>query len=238
VQRELLVMSVTRLSDGVCVACLDERGQWVRPTRENYNGWRQLTLRDLRDSEKRIVVKVGNVVRWELLKPIPRDVHREDAQVANACPRLERRLDDAELLSRCQAVREQDLGAFLGSSRSLALFQPDRITCVSFSNQGKGGISARIRFRHGFVDEDYSVTDLGWRALGRELLAQTGLPSVSLGPNGLAAQMGLRIRYLAIGRGQAAENIPPHPVADRYWPFFITVFTQPPVSSRIDYANL
>ena len=234
----LLVMSVTRLSDGVCVACLDEDNQWVRPTRENFRGWRQLNVRDLRDAKQRIVVDVGNVVRWSLSTAIPRDVHCEDVQVAAVAPAFERSLSTTDLLSRCQAVLEPDVCGFLAGSHSLAVFRPDRVKFVWFTTAGKGGVGARIGFRQGALEDVYSVTDLRWRALGRSLLAQTGQPSLSLTPRQLWARTGLRIQYLAVGKGQAAENIPPHRLAGPYWPFFISVFAQLPAYIRRDYANL
>lgn len=235
---ELLVMSVTRLSDGVCVACLDERNRWVRPTREKFTGWRQLNVRDLCDAEQRVVVQVGNVVRWTLHKPMPRDVHTEDVAVGNAWPVLKRWLVRAEPLRRCRAVRESDLRAFLGGPRSLTVMRPDRITRVSFSNQGKAAVAARIEFRLGTLTDDYSVMDLRWRALGRGLLAQSGQPNLCLTARQLWARTGIRFCYLAVGRSQGADNVPPHRLAGRYWPFFISVFTQVPVNWPIDYANL
>ncbi|MEW6251641.1 MAG: hypothetical protein AB1716_13430 [Planctomycetota bacterium] len=240
--RKLLVMAVTRLSDGVCVACLDEENRWVRPTRLKRANWRQLELADLRDAEGRVVVAVGNEVEWELDRPAPLAVHSEDVLVGRGQPRLVRTLPAVEFLERCGRVCDHDLCAFLRSpDRSLTLIRPERLRCLSFSEAGKvagkPGLTARIYFVHQRLIDDFGVTDLGWRAFGRTLLAQRHVPQVALAAEALADSAGLNIRYLAIGRGQPWEE-KRHPLAGVYWPFFVTVITEPPLAVPLDFANL
>jgi hypothetical protein len=228
---ELLIMAVTRLGDGVCVAGVNPNGRWVRPTRENAKGWRQLTVDDLKDSDGRVVVKVGNVVQWPLGAAVPRDVHTEDVLVSRTRPRLVRTLPPEQLLARCMELRAWSLDGFLrGTERSLMLLQPPLIRTFDFSTTGKGGISARIHFVHGAMREDFSVTDVTWRAMGRHLLERLQAADLSLTEADLHYEAGLAVRYLAVGRGQLHEG--------RYWPFFISVFTDPPISTAIDYAQL
>ena len=237
--RRLLVMSVTRLSDGVCVAGVDAENAWVRPTREKTPGWRQLEPGDLRDARGQAVVQVGHIVDWPLGAPAPQGVHAEDVLVTRAPPRLTATLSHPELLCRCGDLCELELGDFLRSARrSLGLFKRQWVDRIFFSAEGKGGIAARIQFRHGLVEDNFSVTDLRWRALGRRVLARWGRTQLSWSESDLLRHLKLRIRYLAIGRGQATDKIPPHRLAGPHWPFFITVVTDVPLVTAIDYACL
>jgi len=234
----LLVLAVTRLSDGVCAACLNEQCKWVRPTRENASGWRQLTVDDLKDSAGRIVVKVGNVVRWTLGPPAPRDVHSEDVFVGAARPQFEKTLPRPQLLQLCNRLCENDMEGFLsGSGRSLALFRPGRVIRVTFRRNDAEKLSARIRFRHGCDVVDLSVTDLAWRALGRSLLRQRGTDELSFRPAPLRCCAGLSILYLAVGRGQPFRKAR-HPLAGEYYPFIVSVLTDRAAGPPIDYADL
>ncbi|HVP12950.1 MAG TPA: hypothetical protein VMV94_17380 [Phycisphaerae bacterium] len=235
----LLVISVTRLGDGICVACVDEAGRWIRPTRQEPDGWRQLRLGALRDDRGQIVVKAGNVVHWPMGRPAPREVHSEDVFVGAAHPRLVRALAPAELAARCQNLCEEGFLGFLrGTDRSLMLLRPQLIEQVSFSIRGKGGVAARILVASDAGHQDLSVTDLAWRALGRDLLDRSRADALSWKPTEFLRHTGLTVRYLAVGKGQPWHEGPLHPVSGRFWPFVTTVFTDPPVSTQIDYANL
>jgi hypothetical protein len=238
-EHELLVMSVTRLGDGVCVACVDSQNRWIRPTREGHRGWRQLQTIDLRDGRGTLVVKVGNLVSWPLGRSAPREVHSEDVFVASACPGLIRALSPGELRSRYGELGDQDLVGFMKSpQRSLTLVKPAKVTRIKFSVEGKGGISARLTLHHQSRLEDLGITDLAWRALGRRLLTELKTASVSWSAAALQRATFRRIEYLAVGRGQAWEEGPEHALAGKYWPFVIGVFTEPPINERIDFSNL
>ena len=236
--RQLLVLSVTRLSNGVCVACIDEDDRWIRPTREESSGWRQLAIADLRDQRQQYVVRVGNVVRWPLGPAAPKDVHTEDVLVGAGCPELVRSLGTSELLSRCRQLCDPDFEGFLRDThRSLTLIEPSSITVVVFSSKGKGGVSARVCFDHRGQQEDLSVTDLAWRALGREHLTNSRTAEARWTQAALQRTTGLTIQYLAVGKGQAWEQGPAHPLAGQYWPFVTTVFTDRAPQVDIDYKN-
>lgn len=229
---ELLVMSVTRLGSGVCVACVDEENRWVRPTRENANGWRQLFVDDLEDESGRIVVQVGHIVRWTLRRRAPKGTHTEDALVAPAKPELLARLSHADLLERCATLRERSLSSFRRNpGRSLMLFRPQELTGVRFSPHGKGGVDARIRFRHGTLQEDFAVKDLAWRALGRNLLRGYRKPELSWTPVELRKRATVSIRYVIVGKGQQEFR-------GRLWEFAVGIICDRPIPAKIDYSRL
>ncbi len=234
--RRLLVMSVTKLADGVCVACLDTDYKWVRPTRENETGWRQLEVNDLFDERGQEVVRVGNVVTWSVGDAIPRDAHTEDVPESGR-PRLARRAGAAELRTHCARCSEGSFAAFLRSAdRSLLLLAPQSVDAVEFSDYPKRGLNARITFRCDGRCEDLSVTDLQWRACGRTLLGRHRSQHLRWTHEEFAAREHRRVEFLAIGRGQPFhESV--HPLAGPYWPFVITVFTTPPVDAPIDFQN-
>ena len=106
-----------------------------------------------------------------------------------------------------------------------------------FSSKGKGGVSARVCFDHRGQQEDLSVTDLAWRALGREQLINPRTAEARWTQAALQRTTGLTIQYLAVGKGQAWEQGPAHPLAGQYWPFVTTVFTDRAPQVDIDYKN-
>jgi len=59
---EITILALTRLSDGVCAAGITNDGKWVRPTRPNPSGWRQLEYSDCKDANGSWVVRKGNAV--------------------------------------------------------------------------------------------------------------------------------------------------------------------------------
>ncbi len=228
---DLLVMAVTRLSDGVCAACLADDNTWIRPTRENVKGWRQLEIRDLYDAQGRVAVKVGNMVRWRINKPIPRDVHSEDYLVGKAPPILLRTLSARELRERTRDAVVQDLAGFLRSETlSLSAVRPASVVSVGFEQSGKGGVTAKIEFRHsGGSYGPYKVTDLAWRAFGRRLLRAAGTGQLLLSPHEFQVDTGMRLEYLVIGRAREFQG--------KYWPLIISVLTEPANEEPIDYSD-
>lgn len=235
--RELLVMAVTRLGTGVCVACVERADpgyRWIRPTREQ-GDWRQLEADDLLNSCGEVVVQVGNVLSWPLGNAMPREVHLEDVFTAGLAEKV-RTLSAYQFQQTCGRLCEEDFRSFLSSNRSLILVRPHEIQQVHFERDSKGNVAARIRFRHGNLVEDYGVTDLAWRSLGQELLGACHRELKWTEPE-LKQHTGLSIRWLAVGRGQRWKGAP-HPFAGCYWPFTITVLTDPPNNMLINYDEL
>lgn len=234
---ELLVMSVTRLGAGVCVACLRDTRTWVRPTREGPGGWRQLEVGDLCGATGRVVIEVGNVVRWPLGRHMPRAVHTEDYEVAGR-PEFVHTLANDELAAACAAVCERDLPGFLrGDDRSLTALRPETVTSLRFRHERPDEYSLRLTLEHQGLHEDLSVTDLRWRALGRVLLDRFQSLRLAWSHADLQRHARRCIQCLVLGRGQGWEGRE-HPLAGEYWPFVTTVITDPPTIEPIDYARL
>ena len=235
-RRELTVMAVTRLSSGVCVACVDEDRRWVRPTRVQPKGWHQLEVRDLYDARGRLVVQPGNVVVWPLGKAVPCDVHREDVRALGA-PELVGRTSQRSFLVLCEQLQEVELRAFLQSEdRSLTIVQPDAIEVARFAVKD-GALDARMTFLCEGERHNYSVTDLAWRATGRRWLRSLGVQTLVLAGEELAQRTQLGVRLLAVGRGQRWEGHC-HDDAGEFWPFIISVISYPANREPVDYSNL
>ena len=180
---ELTILSVTRLSDGVCVAGINQEGEWIRPTRPKPSGWRQLEYADCKDSKGNWIVKKGNVVRMDLTEPIPEDAHSEDWQIGNRKARLVHELSDAEHLNFCKNHEEPSLLPLnqTGVTRSLILVRPERFTSFTFqidtSWEGKRSYVPRCGFVVG--GQQYlrkPISDAEWRRYGRKYLRDNQRP--------------------------------------------------------------
>jgi hypothetical protein len=228
---ELLILAVTRLSTGVCVAGVDDGGNWVRPTRENDSGWRQLDVTDLYGTDGHIVVDVGHWVRWPLARPIPRDVHTEDREVASgARPSLIRKLSHDDARRSCEAIHEEALPAFLAdNTRSLILIKPDGVDAIRFDADDAVGRKARIEFSCAGERCNLSVTDLRWRALAKHCLAESGRPTLTWRARTLVQRFDLHIEYLGIGKGQPLDGV--------CWPLITSVIADKPLPVAIDYHD-
>jgi len=104
---EIIVLAVTRLSSGVCVAGITSDGEWIRPTRPNANDtWRQLEYDDCKEGVGDWIVRKGNTVRMDLVKPIPQGDHSEDWLVGKSRPEPVGELSEAEYKHVCQRITE------------------------------------------------------------------------------------------------------------------------------------
>lgn len=180
---ELTILSVTRLSSGVCVAGINQEGEWIRPTRSKPSGWRQLEYDDCKDSNGNWIVQKGNVVRMDLIGPIPKEDHSEDWQIGDRKARLVHELSDDEFLNLCNNHEEPSLEPInqFGATRSLILVRPEKITSFTFqidtSWEGKRSYVPRC----GFVvsGQQYlrkAISDAEWRRYGRKYLRNNQRP--------------------------------------------------------------
>ena len=107
---EITILAVSRLSSGVCVAGVTSEREWIRPTRPNVNDiWRQLERSDCEDSDGQWVIRKGNVVRMDLVEPIPKGTHCEDWLIGKRKPKLVKELSDEDYQSICEDLTEKSL---------------------------------------------------------------------------------------------------------------------------------
>jgi hypothetical protein len=230
---ELLILAVTRMRTGVCVAGMARttdsvsRLRWVRPVK--HHG--ALLAGDIRYASGRLM-RAGDVISWRhnmLQSPPP---HIEDALVdpIRDRPVLLRHLDPAQRAGFC--ARQLDHApddVLLHETRSLCIVRPEDIhvswNCDAFS----GHYEARLAFRHGRYATDargLPVTDLAWRALGRAWL--DGRDRLELSDPALRERIGEV--YLVIGISRTFDG--------RRWPLIVGVHAAGLPEIELDEAAL
>lgn len=215
---EILILAVTRMRGGVCVAGMTaERDpitclRWVRPVKPH----RQLLPGDIRYPDGALM-RLGDVVAWGLGEPRPDPPHVEDVLVDPVRDRAElrRRLDPAHRARFCAGHLDRaPEDVLVHEIRSLCLLRPDSATAAWSHDSYSGHYEARMAFRLGdFSTEERGipVTDVAWRALGRAWLE--GRARLELDDVALRERVG--DLYLAIGRGRMYEG--------RRWPLIVGV---------------
>jgi hypothetical protein len=215
---DLLVLAVTRMRGGVCVAGMTaERHvlsglRWVRPVKASGG----LLLGDIRYPGGALM-RIGDVVGWRLGAPRPDPPHVEDVLVdpVRDPPRLLRRLDPERRAHFCAGHLDRaPADVLLGETRSLCLVRPDTVAAWWCCDAYNGHYEARIAFQAGGFATDergIAVTDLAWRALGRAWLG--GGERLHLSDSGLRERIG--DIFLTVGRGRTFEG--------RRWPLVVGV---------------
>ena len=211
---EITVLAVTRLSSGVCVAGINEDGEWVRPTRPTAPDWRQLEYADCRDAEGDWVVRKGNVVLMDLIEPIPLGSHSEDWLVGKKKPKLAEELPESEYLGVCKELKEDSTAPIEGTDakRSLMMVHPARITSFSFdmgtSDKGQLRYTPRCFFRlpDGRLYQRKPVSDAEWRGYGRIQRKEHG-GDCRLPGHEVLGELGAEDCWLTLGRNEWGSTI-------------------------------
>jgi hypothetical protein len=239
-RQEVLILAVTKMLSGVCIAGMTtERDpvtglKWVRPVKD----FGTLLLGDLTD-QRGTVIHPFDVVELNLVKPHPDPPHVEDwvTDFVRHRPRIVRRLEGegrADFLSKY--LDENSHEVLAGHSRSLCLVKPDQVKASFILDAYSGKYEARLAFSLGA--EAYlgsmrkgglPVTDVKWRALGREWLGDKG-GRLNCDEGELRDKLGVEDFYLALGLSR--------PFKDEYWLLVLGVHTVPDYEVEIDYDNL
>jgi hypothetical protein len=205
----MLILAVTRMRGGVCVAGMmsapdvPARLRWVRPVKARG----QLLAGDIRYPDGAIM-RLGDVVSWRLGPPHPEPPHIEDVLVDPVRERatLQRRLDPARRAQFCAThLDPAPEDVLFDETRSLCLLRPAALRASWSQDPYSRHYEARVAFRAGrFATDERGIpaTDLAWRALGRRWLA--GHARLELDDTALRERIG--DVYLAIGRGRAFEG--------------------------------
>jgi hypothetical protein len=238
--QEVLLLAVTRMQAGVCLAGMSTQRdgvtglRWVRPVREHGN----VLLGDITTRDGR-VLRPFDVVALNLVRPRPDPPHAEDwiADLVRPRPRVVRHLGEERRASFLQEYCDGDPCQVLDrQERSLCLFKPDWVKGCFKLDAYSGQFEARMSF--GLLGRPYSgsfargghpVTDLKWRALGRAWLPSEG-GWLDFDEGDLEARFGIRQVYLAAGLTRAYKG--------GHWPMIIGVHTLPDYEATVDYDNL
>lgn len=239
--QEILILAMTKMRSGICTAgfTLDPVPttglRWVRPVRH----FDTLHPGDMMDDEGRLV-RCCDVVELNLVQPRPDPPHVEDwlADFVYHRPRLLRRLEGekrAAFFPKYLDTAPQDV--LISHKRSLCLVEPKDVW-VRFSLDAYSG---KFEARLGFILEadanhpraasrrGVSVTDLKWRALGRQWVGKQG-GTISLAYDALVERLNAEAVYLALGLSRNWQG--------EYWPLVVGVHVVPDYEAALDLECL
>jgi len=211
-EREIVILAVTKMRSGVCIAGVDtENGRWMRPVKRFGN----ISVGDItyRDGQ---VMACFDVVRFNLIAPRPQPPHVEDwiCDFARHRPQRASQISSADretFLRSCLDAAPDEV--LVDQKRSLCLIPADSLQAMFSVDQYSGKYEVRVSFSAG-GPQALPVTDLRWRALGRALLKEHGSP-LNLSTGQLRRVLGMREVFLAIGRARSFQG--------QHWPLVVGV---------------
>ncbi len=232
--REVLVLAMTKMLSGICMAGFTHEPdpvtglRWVRPVRE----FGVLLPGDMTDADGRLA-RCGDVVELRLLAPRPDPPHVEDwiTDFVRHRPRVLRRLEGEKrdrFFAKYLDPAPEDV--LIHHTRSLCLVQPEQVWASFALDSYSGKYEARMGFLlPGDLDQHraasrrgISVTDLEWQALGRDWLGERG-GRLTLDQDALFERLNAAAIYLTVGLGRKWRG--------EYWPLVVGVHLVP------DYVN-
>jgi hypothetical protein len=237
--KETLMLAVTRMLGGVCIAGMTtepdpvSRLRWVRPVRERGH----VLVGDITTTEG-VMLRPFDVVELNLLQARPLPPHSEDwiADFVQHRPRIVRRLEGDRRSSFLHSYLDTDPQQVLDChERSLCLLSPDWIQGCFRLDAYSGKFEARLGFglggrRYGsYTKGGLRVTDLKWRALGRTWLPEAG-GWTEFDAGDLEARLGVTEVFLAIGLTRSFKG--------ECWAIVIGVHTVPDFDADVDCQNL
>jgi len=237
--QEILILAVTRMQAGICVAGMTQEPdpvsglRWVRPVRE----YGHILLGDITTPEGAIL-RPFDVVEFSLVRPHADPPHCED-WIADFRQRLRiaRQLEGERRTSFLHRHLDRAPESVLQrQERSLCLLKPDWVKgafrldayTASFDVRLSFGLGPR-EYRGSIPKGGLAVTDLRWRALGRDWLPAEG-GWLDFDQGDLEARLGIQEIYLAVGLTRSHEGA--------YWPIIIGVHTVPDYQATVDHNNL
>jgi hypothetical protein len=236
--QEILILAVTQMLGGVCIAGMSTEGdpatglRWIRPVRE----FEHVLLGDVTAVDG-TVIRPFDVAEFHLLRARPSPPHIEDWITDFARPRLRvvRRLEGERRAAFLRKYVDPDPASVLeNQARSLCLVRPDWIRASLELDAYTGKLEARLalalgphRYR-GAREAGLSVTDLRWRALGCTRLPESG-GILEVDMDALRARLGLQDLFLAIGLTRAFQGA--------HWPMVVGVHVVPDYDVTVDHSN-
>jgi hypothetical protein len=238
--QEVLILAVTKMLGGVCIAGMTTEPdpisglRWVRPVREHGH----VLLGDITTPDGAVLYPF-DVVELNLLRPRPAPPHTEDwiADFVHHRPRITRRLEGERRAGFLHKYLDSDPNHVLESQeRSLCLIKPDWVRGSFRLDPYSGKFDARLAFGLGprrylgsYSKGGISVTDLKWRALGRDWLPEDG-GWTEFEAEDLQARFGIEEIYLAVGLTRSYKG--------DYWRVIVGVHTLPDYHATVDYDNI
>lgn len=238
--KEILILAVTRMADGIGLAGMTQDPdpvtglRWVRPVREHGH----LLPEDLvtREGEH---LRPFDVVELNLIRPRPHLPHVEDwvTDFSRQRPHLLRRLEGERRTAFLHKYLDRAPEEVLQrQERACCLVKPDWIKGEFRLDGTSGKYSARMAFGLGpwrylgaVAKGGLEVTDVQWRAWGRGWVPEEG-GWANFDEGDLEARVGTQEVYLTVGLTPSSERA--------FSPIIAGVHTIPEYETAIDYDDL
>jgi hypothetical protein len=238
--QEVLMLAVTKMLGGVCIAGMTTEPapvtglRWVRPIREHGH----VLLGDITTTEN-AVLQPFDVVEFNFVRAHCAAPHTEDwvTDFVHHRPRVVRRLEEGHRAAFLERYLDSSPGDVLdGQQRSLCLIKPNWVKGAFRLDGYSGQFEARMAF--GLDQKEYlgshakggvSVTDMKWRALGRAWLPPDG-GWTDFDAGDLETRFGIREIYLVIGLTRSYRG--------SFWSIVVGVHTLPDYQATVDHDNL
>jgi len=237
--KEVIILAVTKMHGGVCIAGIDNQGRWVRPIRptkkrigeyDTITDYCLLPIDFFHKGKSHFIN--GAITRIYLTSHSPTPPHIEDWIIdTRKKPQLLRKLSDQEQTEIYAKYCESDISKLVpDAERSLGLFFPESFCFYFTMNQSNTDVTVRADFKLG--EQTFSgigCTDLRMRALGRKLLKKSDGTSQTLNLSSFKNRE-KQITYLALGLSRLYRN--------KHWLIVVGVHSIPELSIEIDYGRL
>ena len=238
-QQDVLILAMTKMLSGICTAGFTtepdpvSRLKWVRPVKEHGT----LLLGDMTDPDGR-VIQCFDVVSLNLEEPCPDPPHAEDwvTDFIYQRPQVLRRLEGerrANFLAEYTDQAPEDI--LVHQTRSLCLVKPDEVWARFELDAYSGKYQARLGFQLEGIEHARAgsprgvpVTDMKWRALGREWLGDSG-GQLEFDELALKDRLNADDIYLALGLSRTYDG--------KVWLLVVGMHVVPDYTIEIDYDN-
>jgi hypothetical protein len=221
---EIVLLAVTRMLSGFCIAGIDASGAWSRPVKRQAS----LALGDV-SYRDRSLMQPFDRVRFDVERRLAAPPHVEDRICDFVRRRPERlgQLDTAQRAAFLDEHAEPDLAPILAHERSLGLTRADAASASFQIDPYSGKYDTRVQIPGVSDDRGFPCTDLRWRALGRRLLPQGG--TLQLDADALCQRLGVQRIYVALGLARQFDG--------RHWPLVVGVHCVPDYEVVVDPKN-
>jgi Dual OB-containing domain len=229
---DLVLLAVTRMQSGVCIGgtpplSRDHPPHWVRPVKP----FGTLMPDDIRLPHGGLM-QPWDIVALQLGRARSQPPHVEDVETdfVRARPALRGRLPEPErraILERLTEPEPERL--WREQQRSLTVFSPPALAATFSWDPYSEHYDARLWWPGCGRSDGLPVTDLKWRALGRQLTA-AGPAERHLDTAELRGQLGCEEIFVAAGLSRAFHG--------DYWPLVVAVHTFPDYDATVDEKHL
>jgi hypothetical protein len=238
--QDVLIMAMTHMRIGICTAGFSTEPdpvthlKWIRPVKQ----FGALLPGDMTDTGGRLA-QMDDVVRLHLQRHAPEPPHVEDWETDFIVQRpvVVRRLEGDKRADFLAAhLDPQPIDVLHNQTRSLCLIRPDTLWAMFSLDAVTQKFEARIGFSLSGVSHPLSnpahgmsVTDLRWRALGRQWLAKDKLLLLELSHQALLQRLNADAIYLSIGLTRKFKGT--------FWPMVIGLHATPDYEVIVDMNN-